>query len=183
MNLYILRHANAGTPRKNPSLDAKRPLDKEGKQQCILIATCLNALNLHFDLIVSSPLKRALQTASLVGMEMGYEAKIQQTVALAPEATVTDFNKLVAELSSHENILVVGHNPNLQHFLASLISRASTNGSSGPERASIRLRKGALARVDCSSRPATLNWLLDARMLRTLYSSVTKSSRRKTSKK
>src|SRR5271170_3090683 len=99
MNLYILRHANAGTPRKSPTLDAKRPLDKEGKQQCILIATALNALNIHFDLIVSSPLKRALQTASLVGMEMGYEAKIAKTEALSPEGTAADFNKLVAEFA------------------------------------------------------------------------------------
>ena len=183
MNLYVLRHANAGTPRKNPLLDIKRPLDKEGKQQCILIANCLTALNVHFDLIVSSPLKRAMQTASLVGMEMGYEGKLQKTDALAPEGTVAQFAKFVAELSSSENVLIVGHNPNLQHFLASLISRSGTNGAGVAERAAIRMRKGAIARVDCSTRPATLNWLLDARMLKTLYSSVTKSSRRKTSKK
>lgn len=182
MNLYVLRHANAGTPRKNPLLDAKRPLDKEGKQQCLLIATCLNALDVHFDLIAASSLKRALQTASLVGMEMGYESKIQKTDALAPEATVAAFTKFAAELAAYENVLIVGHNPNLQHFLASLISRANSNGSAA-DRAGIRLRKGALAKVDCSTRPATLNWLLDARMLRTIYSSVTRSSRRKTSKK
>jgi len=115
-------------------------------------------------------------------MEVGYESKILKTDALAPEATVAAFTKFAAELSSHENVLIVGHNPNLQHFLASLISRASASGSAA-DRASIRLRKGALARLDCSTRPATLNWLLDARMLRTLYSSVTRSSRRKTSKK
>ena len=33
MNLYILRHASAGTRRANPKLDVKRPIDKEGKQQ------------------------------------------------------------------------------------------------------------------------------------------------------
>ncbi len=181
MNLYILRHANAGTPRANPTLDAKRPLDKEGKQQCILIATCLNALNVHFDVIVSSPLKRAMQTASLVGMEIGYESKLVITEALSPEGSVADFQKLVSELSKNENVLIVGHNPNLQHFLSSLLSTASLNGHR-PE-SSIRLRKGALAKVDCARRPATLNWLLDPRMLRTIYSSVTKSSRRKTSKK
>jgi phosphohistidine phosphatase len=71
----------------------------------------------------------------------------------------------------------------LQQFVSSLISCASVNGNGSPDRASVRLRKGALARVDCTRRPATLNWLLDARMLRTLYSSVTKSSRLKTSKK
>jgi phosphohistidine phosphatase len=187
MNLYILRHASAGTRRANPILDVKRPLDKEGKQQCMLVATCLNALNIHFDCVVSSPLKRALQTASLVGMEVGYESKIVITDALAPAGSVADFHQLVSELSGQENVLVVGHNPNIQTFLSSLISTASPGASArnghGPELPNIRLRKGALARVDVTRRPATLNWLMDARMLRTLYSSVTRSSRRKTSKK
>jgi phosphohistidine phosphatase len=187
MNLYVLRHANAGTPRKNPTLDAKRPLDKEGKQQCILVANCLNALNVHFDVIASSPLKRAMQTASLVGMEIGYEAKIHVTDALSFTGSIADFHKLVTDLSGNENVLVVGHNPNLEQFLSSVITTASATPSATKEAKSqlgkIRLRKGALARVDCTRRPGTLNWLLDPRMLRTLYSSVTKSSRRKTSKK
>jgi len=183
MNLYVLRHASAGTRRANPLIDVKRPLDKEGKQQCILIATCLNALNLQFDCIVSSPLKRALQTASLVGMEIGYEAKIQISPALAPAGSVADFQQLVSEISGYENVLVVGHNPNLQLFLSSMLAPAAAAAETKPQLANIRLRKGALARVDCARRPATLNWLLDARVLRAYYSSVTRSSRRKTSKK
>src|SRR5271170_6938571 len=127
MNLYVLRHASAGTRRTNEALDAKRPLDKEGKQQCILIGNCLNALNVHFDCIASSPLKRAMQTASLVGTEMGYEAKIHVTEALNFSGKVPDFHKLVTELSVHENVLVVGHNPNLQQFLSSLITTTSAN--------------------------------------------------------
>ena len=127
MNLYVLRHASAGTRRTNEALDAKRPLDKEGKQQCILVANCLNALNVHFDVIASSPLKRAMQTASLVGMEMGYEAKLHITEALNFTGKVPDFHKLVTELSVHENVLVVGHNPNLEQFLASLIAVAPSN--------------------------------------------------------
>ena len=86
MNLYILRHASAGTRRANPVVDVKRPLDKEGKQQCILVGSFLSALNVQFDRVVSSPLKRALQTASLVGTETGYESKIDVSDALAPEA-------------------------------------------------------------------------------------------------
>jgi phosphohistidine phosphatase len=183
MNLYVLRHANAGTPRKNEALDAKRPLDKEGKQQCILVANTLNALNVHFDLIASSPLKRAMQTASLVGMEMGYESKLHISEALNFTGRPADFQKLVTELSVHENVLVVGHNPNLEQFLASLIAIAPSNAGSKADLAKIRLRKGAIARVDCTRRPGNLIWLLDPRMLRTLYSSVTRSSRRKTSKK
>jgi len=183
MNLYVLRHASAGTRRANPIIDVKRPLDKEGKQQCMLIATCLNALNVHFDVIASSPLKRALQTASLVGMEIGFETKILTTPALAPDGSVAGFHQLISELSQYENVLIVGHNPNLQQFLSSLVSTAALNGTAPTKLANIRLRKGALAKVDCTRRPATLNWLLDARMLRTLYSRVTRSSRRKTSKK
>ena len=88
MNLYILRHASAGTRRANPIVDVKRPLDKEGKQQCILVGSFLNALNVQFDRVVSSPLKRALQTASLVGKETGYEGKIDISEPCAPEASV-----------------------------------------------------------------------------------------------
>ena len=84
MNLYILRHASAGVRRLDPVIDAKRPLDKEGKEQCLLVARYLNALRLQFDVIVSSPLKRALQTASLVGTELAYDSKIHISEALSP---------------------------------------------------------------------------------------------------
>ena len=186
MNLYILRHASAGTRRPNPDIDVKRPLDKEGKQQCLLVGSYLNALKVQFDLIVSSPLKRALQTASLVGTETGYDAKILVTEALSPSATVAAFEKLVASLARYENVLVVGHNPNLAVFLGALFGPRSvsdlgiTRQSARPR---IRLRKGAIARVDCTQRPGTLHWLVDPRILRGVYAKVTKSSRRKTSRK
>ncbi|HTZ89786.1 MAG TPA: phosphohistidine phosphatase SixA [Alloacidobacterium sp.] len=175
MNLYVLRHASAGTRRENPVVDVKRPLDKEGKQQCILIGSYLNALRVQFDLIASSPLKRALQTASLVGTEVGYDAKIQVTEALAPGATVAAFQQYVATLGRYENVLIVGHSPNLEQFLGSLIV--------SPGRASIRMRKGAIARVDCTRRPGVLHWLVDPRILRGVYTNVTKRSLRKTSRK
>src|SRR6201985_784517 len=117
MNLYILRHASAGMRRPNPLLDLKRPLDKEGKKHCLQLAYVLNALNVQFDLIVSSPLKRCLQTASLIGTETGYEAQILNSTALAPTASLRDFQKLLRECSGRENLLVVGHNPNLSSFL------------------------------------------------------------------
>src|SRR5260370_15568597 len=93
MNLYTLRPASAVLRRPNAILDSKRPLDKEGKKHCQQLAHVLNALNIQFDLIVSSPLKRCLQTASLVGTQTGYEAQILHSTALAPEATLNDFHK------------------------------------------------------------------------------------------
>lgn len=177
MNIFILRHASAGISRPNPILDAKRPLDKEGKRHCLQLAHVLNALNVNFDLIVSSPLKRCLQTASLIGTETGYEAQILQSKSLAPTATLKDFNALLKECSKAENLLVVGHNPNLTNFLGSLLVPAM----SAP--ANVRLRKGTIARLSLTRGPATLQGLLDPRTVRALYATSTKSSRRKTSRK
>src|SRR3984885_13811820 len=177
MNLYILRHASAGLRRANPKLDLKRPLDKEGKKHSLQLAYLLNALNIQFDLIVSSPLKRCLQTASLVGTETGYEAQILHSAALAPEATLKDFQKLLRECDKRENLLVVGHNPNLTNFLGSLLVPAGATAE-----AQIRLRKGSLARISLTRGPATLQGLLDPRTVRALYATSTKSSRRKTSR-
>jgi phosphohistidine phosphatase len=171
MNLYVLRHASAGTRRLNPLIDNKRPLDKEGKGQCLLVGALLNALKVQFDVVVSSPLKRALQTASLVGTEVGYDAKIEVTEALAPQAMLGAFQTLVADLAQHENVLVVGHSPNLTQFLGSLVTPA-------PARATIRLRKGAIARVDCTRRPGMLHWLVDPRILRGVYGTASKTTRR-----
>jgi phosphohistidine phosphatase len=177
MNLYFLRHASAGLRRRSPILDLKRPLDKEGKKHCLQLAYVLNALNIQFDLIISSPLKRCLQTASLIGTETGYEAQILNSNALAPEATLKDFQRLLRENTHAENLLVVGHNPNLSSFLGSILVPAT-----GPE-AKIRLRKGSMARVVLTRGPATLQTLLDPRTVRALYATSTKSSRRKTSRK
>ena len=180
MNLFVLRHASAGTRRPNPKVDVKRPLDKDGKRHCIHLAQVLSALTLNFDLIVSSPLKRSLQTAQLVGTELGYESPIVVSKALAPEATFAQFQRLLHECSTYENVMVVGHNPNITSFLLHLLF--GHNGADGPQPARIRLRKGSLARVNMQ-RGATLQWLLDPRIVKALYASSTKSSRRKTSRK
>ena len=182
LNLFILRHASAGTRRPNPKLDVKRPLDKEGKQHCLHLAHVLNGLKLGFDLIVSSPLKRCLQTAQLVGTELGYEAKILHADALRPGADYSQFQRLVHECRSYENVLLVGHNPSLTYFLGELIGGGGT--SEHPATAArVRLRKGSLARVTVERGPGMLQWMLDPRIVRALYATSIKSSRRKTSRK
>jgi phosphohistidine phosphatase len=175
MNLYLMRHANAGVPRENPALDAKRALVKEGKEQCMLMARFLSSLKVQVDVIVSSPLKRSLQTAQFVGTELGYEAKVEISPALAPSADYAAFQKLLAKYADREGVLVVGHNPNLYQFLGRLIT-----GNGG---ASIRMRKGSVARIDMDRRPPLLQWLVDPRMARSIYASAAKSSRPKTSRK
>jgi phosphohistidine phosphatase len=175
MILYVMRHASAGLRRPNPLLDAKRGLVKEGKDQCILMARTLSAMKVQIDAVVSSPLKRALQTAQFVATELGHEARIEVSPALAPDGSYTDFQSLLNAHEGVEGILVVGHNPNLVEFMGKLVT-----GNGG---ASLRLRKGAIARVDLDRHPPQLQWLIDPRLARNIYVSVGKSSRPKTSRK
>ena len=175
MILYLMRHANAGTPRGNPILDSKRSLVKEGKEQCMLMARVLVALKAPIDTIVSSPLKRALQTAQLVGTELGFDGKVEISPGLGLNASFADFQNMLVKYANRDAVLAVGHNPNIFQFLGRLIT-----GNGG---AAIRMRKASIARVDVSQHPPRLQWLLDARTARAIYASVTKSSRPKTSRK
>jgi len=175
MNLYLMRHANAGLVRANPLLDKKRALIKEGKDQCVLMARVLSALKVQIDVIVSSPLKRSLQTAQFVGTELGYDAKVEISPALGPDADYAAFQLLLAKYADREGVLVVGHNPNLFQFLGRLVT-----GNGG---ANLRMRKASVARIDLDRHPPQLQWLIDPRTARSFYASVGKSSRPKTSRK
>ena len=175
MNLYLMRHANAGLSRVNPLLDSKRGLIKEGKEQCVLMARVLSALNVQIEVIVSSPLKRALQTAQFVGTELGFDSKVEICPALSPDAGYPAFQDMLAKYADREGVLAVGHNPNLFQFLGRLLT-----GNGG---ANIRMRKAAVARVDLDRHPPQLQWVIDPRTVRSVYASVGKSSRPKTSRK
>jgi len=176
MILYFLRHASAGEPFVNPKKDEKRALDKEGIEQCGYVGRALAALDVQVDAIVSSPLKRCTQTASLIGNELGYEGKLQVDPGLRPEARLPDFRKLLEKYARQEAIMVVGHNPNLSQFLGSAIS------DSGCE-ASLELKKGAVAKVEMRRTSGTLQWCLTPKLVRALYDTAVESSRPKTSRK
>jgi phosphohistidine phosphatase len=80
-------------------------------------AGAFGAFKVQVDVIVSSPLKRALQTAQFVGTEMGYEAKVEISKALAPDADLRRLPEMLAKYADREGVLVVGHNPNIFQFL------------------------------------------------------------------
>ena len=176
MILYFLRHASAGEQFVNPKKDEKRALDKEGIEQCGYVGRALAALDVQVDVIVSSPLKRCTQTASLIGNELGYEGKLQLDTCLRPEAGLADFRKLLDKYARQEAIMVVGHNPNLSQFLGSVIS------DSGCE-ASLELKKGAVAKVELRRTSGTLQWCVTPKLVRALYDTAVESSRPKTSRK
>ena len=176
MIVYFVRHASAGQQMADPAKDQRRALDREGIEQCGLMGRTLAGLDAHVDAVISSPLKRAIQTASLIGNELGYEGKLQLDPALAPEATFEQFRRLLQKYSSSEAILIVGHNPNFSQFLGTLISPARNA-------ARIDLKKAAVAKVELDNRAGILKWCITPKIVRGLYDTLASSSRLKTSRK
>src|SRR5882724_5921221 len=129
MFIYFLRHASAGQRLTSAKKDEKRGLDKEGIEQCGYIGRGLAALGVQVEVILSSPLKRSSQTASLVGNEMGHEGKLLLENALRPESTFSDFQKMLGKYARLDSILLVGHNPNLREFLGRVISESGCEAS------------------------------------------------------
>lgn len=176
MIVYFLRHASAGQHVIDPRKDEKRPLDKEGIEQCGHIGRALAAMDTQVDVVISSPLKRATQTASLVANELGHEGKLQIDNGLRPGTTYADFLKLLAKYQRFEAVMVVGHNPNLSEFLSRLVSGGTT-------REVVDLKKGAVARVETARQRGVLQWCVTPKLVRVVYASAAESVRPKSSRK
>jgi phosphohistidine phosphatase len=164
MELYLLRHAIAverGTP--GYARDSDRPLTPEGEKKMWRAAEGMKALDLSFDLILTSPYLRAKQTADIVAEVFKAQDKMEMSENLTPDG---DPERLIAELNrryrSLERILLVGHEP----YLSSLISVLVTGDGS----LSLVMKKGGLCLLTVDSlrcgQCATLEWLLTPRQLR-----------------
>lgn len=175
MIIYIVRHASAGQHLTNPKKDEKRPLDADGIQQCGVLGRALAALNAQPDVIISSPLKRATQTASLIGNELGYEGKLLLETALRPEASFADFRRMLDKYAKYEAVMVVGHNPSISEFMARMITK------SGCE-AQVDFKKGAVARVETVRHSATLNWFFTPKLAREIQAAAAVAAEKSTPK-
>jgi phosphohistidine phosphatase len=157
MILYFVRHASAGQKKLSGKKDEKRPLDGDGVLQGTQMGRVLATLDVSVDVVISSPLKRATQTAALVANEIGYDGKLQLDDALRPEATYQKFRDMLQKYSKAEAVMVVGHNPNLSEFVGHTIAE---NGV----RAHVELKKGAVARVESAQKKFVLQWMLTPRL-------------------
>jgi phosphohistidine phosphatase len=173
MDIYFLRHASAN--HYDPAGDDdKRPIDKTGEQQSHDVGRALAALELKLDVMISSPLKRALQTAEIVASELGHKDKIVTDTALRPEAGYQDFEALLARYGKKKAIMVVGHNPSMTDFLTRMLS--------GESAGFIDFKKGSVAKVerDGGRQPAMLKWFLTPKVVRAIQHGSASSSRPKT---
>ena len=114
--LILVRHANAlPAYEAGVTTDAARPLSEEGRQKATLTARALAEQNLHPQVIYTSPLVRAVQTAEILAQTLGAPLS-QETVlnGMYDESSVRDF--LAEQLQGHDTILAVGHNPNISYL-------------------------------------------------------------------
>ena len=167
MNLYLMRHGIA-LPADDPSVahDGDRPLTPKGIKRTRKAARGLRRLNIPFDVILTSPVLRAPQTADAVAGELGTEALVKEFSSLAPESTVDHLLFGLTRYKNHEHLLLVGHEPLLSNALSHLL------GGKSARSVHVEFKKGALCRVEIDdlppSNPGKLHWLLTPKQLRLL---------------
>ncbi len=158
MILYFLRHGDAGEPRAND--DDGRELSQEGEARLRAASPLWRSLGVRPDVVITSPLPRALRTAELLVEGVDLEGKPIVDERLRPGARWPDVAGALAAHPDATSVAMVGHDPDLSDVVA-LATGAS----------SVRLRKGALAAVEFPGDPAkgqgTLVWLLDPKLYRT----------------
>ena len=169
MNLFVLRHAIAferGTP--GYENDADRALTGLGKKRLKRAIDGMKMFGVTFDLVISSPYARALETAQITATEYGIASSFAISEHLAPGGELQDLIDQLDQFSeSYRNIVVVGHEPDL----SSLVSLLTTGD---PHSLSLWLKKSGLCKLAIdeliAGRCASLEWLLTSKQLRQLRS-------------
>lgn len=160
MDLYILRHGKAEDAGHGIA-DAQRTLTRNGREEIAAIALWMAGHNLAFDLIATSPLARAEETAVIVADTLGLAERLATWTQLEPGGSPDEICRELDRLKSPGAVLLVGHEPLLSTLVGRIIA-----GETG---AGIVMTKGGLAKIrDFSfrNRPSgELHWLLTAKQM------------------
>ena len=110
MKVYLMQHALAYSSQE----DQERPLSPAGIDQAKAAAKGIKRLGLTFDLIVTSPKRRAHQTAALIAEGVRFpHSDILTTEAVLPQCQPQELLNLLQKESQQSSVLVVGHMPQL----------------------------------------------------------------------
>ena len=161
MRLLIIRHAIA-VPGGTPGIpDDDRPLTPRGRRRFRRAARGLARIAKRPDVLLSSPLVRAVATAKLAAKAWGgLEPTIEPALAHGNLARVL---AALAAQPAEAAVAVVGHEPYLSGLLAALLGAREGNR--------LAFRKGGVALVDLPGAPkdgGTLLWFLPPKLLRRL---------------
>ncbi len=119
--IYLLRHADA---EPGDRMDPTRGLTKLGKKQAKAQAKFLDLIGVDLDIIITTTLKRAQETADAFTKHADYEIQLKTTRALDPDGTPEKAWEAIGKLSlapdgeSFGHVLVIGHGPLIQQILS-----------------------------------------------------------------
>jgi len=159
--LYLVRHAAAANRGDDWPDDATRPLTPEGARRFAEVVAGFEAMGESVDLILTSPLRRARQTAALLAEGLSTEPPIRVLPELAPGGSAPRTIRALSHARDRaEGIALVGHQPDLGELAAWCL------GLRWP----LALKKGGVCRLDTGAWPpdrdAALVWFATPKMLR-----------------
>jgi phosphohistidine phosphatase len=161
MELYVLRHGKAEVSPSPGREDAGRPLTRQGREEIQRIAAWMLRNRCRFDLIATSPLRRAEETSDIVAEAYNLEKRLVVWEDLSPGMNFDRLMEQIASCDDLSSLLLIGHEPSLSGCIGRIISAGGG--------AEITLKKGGLARIrNFCPDPAsgTLVWLLSPRHMR-----------------
>ena len=157
MKLYFLRHGLAGESAEWKGNDFTRPLTEEGIAKMKRSAETLARMELDLQLILTSPLVRAYQTAEIVAKQFKMTDKLVKDERLGANFGIKYLAEILAENSKVDSLMLVGHEPGMSETVSHLIGGGR-----------VVFKKGALAYVELSdikSLRGELVWLLPPKAL------------------
>ena len=166
MDLYVIRHATAQQlGKKNSFTDRKRALTADGRNKVREAAKGLRKLGVEVDLILTSPLVRAVETAEIFAAALKLEKKnISQTDNLEPGASASKLFAEIKKSAGVESIAIIGHQPDMSELIVKIVQ--------GKSKMSLPLKKGGVCYIRVTETvPAlkgSLEWLLTPKQLRLL---------------
>ena len=157
IEIYVVRHGVA-VGRDSPIVDAFRPLTSKARKRFRKTAKAFGKLGRKLDLILTSPLIRAVQTAEILA-GAAKDGEVAVLEELDPKTAVeTLIESIDARAKGANSVALVGHEPQLSHLVSAL---------AGVDPAELRLRRGAIVRLDMEEvlKPGTADprWTLDPR--------------------
>ena len=157
MRCYFLRHGIAADREEWRGPDADRPLTDDGRKRMIREAKTMAALELGLDVIVTSPLVRAKQTAAIVAAKLDLRDRLVEDGDAGLDFDRGRLARILKKHPSADAVMLVGHEPSMSETLGDLIGGAR-----------IDFKKGSLACVDLdepSSLHGVLLWVLPPKVL------------------
>lgn len=156
MQIYLLRHGIAEEPRLGLP-DSERALTREGREKLRRVLKRAGDAGVAPSLILSSPFRRALETAEVAAETLGYAANLVRTRALTPDASPVDTWEEIRVHKDETAILLASHEPLMSRLAAFLLDSPALR---------VDMKKAALVRVDCErfgpEARGVLKWMLTA---------------------